>query len=285
MMSSGSLDPDRIGLTMSAWGRGSLFDALANSAACGLKTVEAHFANLSANSGLFYGADLTAGDWRNLEEAVAPFDHLIVHAPQSNLTPIASNPVVREESLWQIRDSIDGAGRLGAGMVVIHKRINPEREARGLPDPHAIDIFRRLGDYAAERGTTVGVENAARSSQEYIDFVREIDHPAVGANADIGHIACFTCFDRSRPAEEQDIERYNQQIARVLTGLADKMLSIHLHDVLPGDWKDHQVPGQGLIDFPNVVQCLREIGYAGTAILETAPASEALAARDWLLTL
>ena len=280
-----SLNPDMVGLTMTAWGCCSLSEALARSAECGLKTVEAHFINLSAESGRFYCADLDAVDWQRVEEALTPFDHFTVHAPQSNITPVASNPIVREESLWQIKDSIVGAGRLGAGTVVVHKRINPEREARCLQDPHAIDVFRGLGDYATEHGTTIGVENAAKSSQEYIDFVRGIDHPAVGANVDIGHIACFTCFDRSQPATEHDIERYNREITSVLKGLNEKILSIHLHDVLPGDWRDHQIPGKGLIDFPNVIRCLREMEYSGTAILETAPPDEALAAREWLLGL
>jgi D-psicose/D-tagatose/L-ribulose 3-epimerase len=58
----------------------------------------------------------------------------------------------------------------------------------------AVDRLRRLGEYAQSKDLEVVIEHEpftqalVKDVDELVRFVREVDHPAVRANADISHL-------------------------------------------------------------------------------------------------
>jgi len=130
-----------------------------------------------------------------------------------------------------------------------------------------LSTFRWLGDRAQERGVCVALETGFPAEVEvFIRLVQEIDHPAVGATIDIGHVAWSVPTElRSTPAGAVLL---NANIARVVRELRHKLCHFHIHNVRMHDWRDHRHIAQGVIDVPAVVRVLDEVGYAGMLSFE-----------------
>lgn len=119
-------------------------------------------------------------------------------------------------------------------------------------------------DIAERHGVTVLSENllwgASIQPSAISDLVRAVNRPNFGWCYDSGHAHCFGITPRA------------------LVGL-EVPLSLHLqdnHGVPMGD--EHLIPGDGTINWEDLMQTLREIGYAGELVLEAH--SEASTAPD-----
>ena len=114
---------------------------------------------------------------------------------------------------------------------------------------------KNAGEYAGSKGLEVVLElepfetAILKDVDELVRFVREIDHPAVRANADISHL-------HLSDASFDDV--------RVLTGLIGH---IHLSDC---DGKVHgDLPaGRGVTPIKGYLEAIRDTGYEGTVSIE-----------------
>jgi len=168
------------------------------------------------------------------------------------------NPSVQRFTLDRIKAYVDQGAYLGARNVLLvvgeyywDLEVFP---AEAIWDM-AKAAVRSAGDYAASKGLEIVLElepfetALLKDVHELVRFVREIDHPAVRANADISHL-------HLSDASFDDV--------RVLTGLIGH---IHLSDC---DGKVHgDLPaGRGVTPIKGYLEAIRDTGYEGTVSIE-----------------
>ena len=168
------------------------------------------------------------------------------------------NPSVQRFTLDRIKAYVDQGAYLGARNVLLvvgeyywDLEVFP---AEAIWDM-AKAAVRSAGDYAASKGLEIVLElepfetALLKDVHELVRFVREIDHPAVRANADISHL-------HLSDASFEDV--------KVLTGLIGH---IHLSDC---DGKVHgDLPaGRGVTPIKGYLEAIRDTGYDGTVSIE-----------------
>ena len=163
----------------------------------------------------------------------------------------------REDSMAQLRHDAKIAALLDARVLVFHP-------TELLPDgSHHMDVYRWMADVAEENGlqlaleTGIPTDNSMLGYLELIDLVDAIDRPHVGICIDTGH-----SYMRDRP----DVET-------VVYAVGNRLKTLHLHDNY-GQHDDHQMPGLGLINWPEVIRALKESEYDGPLMLEMSDIKE-----------
>jgi len=154
-----------------------------------------------------------------------------------------------------LRREIALAHQLGAETLILH----PVCLGLSMPDdrPDWPEIARITED-AAKFGVRLAVENLP-DTMAFLDRILEElgedpETSNVGICIDLGHAAL------SRDAGREPIRNY-------LERYAGQLVHLHLHDN-GGTSDDHWIPGLGLIDWPQAVEAIHDVAYAGTAILE-----------------
>ncbi len=168
------------------------------------------------------------------------------------------NPAVQRFTQERLRANIDQGAFLEArNLVVVVGEYYWDGEV--FPNAAIWDMavagVRQAGEYAAERGLEVVVElepfqtSLAKDVHELVRFVRDVDLPAVRANADISHL-------HLSGASFDDVKE--------LTGLIGH---IHLSDC---DGKVHgDLPaGRGVTPIQEYLQAIVDTGYQGTVSIE-----------------
>jgi sugar phosphate isomerase/epimerase len=116
------------------------------------------------------------------------------------------------------------------------------------PSQLGLDRILRLTDLAESKGVNIALENLRRP--DYLDYV----------------FACIRsdrlgfCFDSGH-------ENYYSKGADLLSKFGPKLMTLHLHDN-NGSADQHQVPGEGSIDWTDLKRRLDRTEYAGPIALE-----------------
>ncbi len=168
------------------------------------------------------------------------------------------NPAVQRFTQERLRANIDQGAYLGArNLVVVVGEYYWDGEV--FPSEAIWDMavagVRQAGEHAASKGLEVVVElepfetSLAKDVHELVRFVRDVDHPAVRANADISHL-------HLSGASFEDVQE--------LTGLIGH---IHLSDC---DGRVHgDLPaGRGVTPIKEYLQAIVDTGYEGTVSIE-----------------
>ncbi len=219
---------------------------------------------------------LSPEEMERLAASVEPFEHVAVHAPFWDVMPFSPNPTVREAAREQLRRTLTVAGAIGAETVTTH--VIP-RMGHVLEEfrPEVLSFYRELGEVAADAGVTVTIETGYPMEIEvFAGLVGEIDHPAVGANVDVGHLRGL--LSEAQRAPEAIASAYNELLARHVRSLGDRIYHVHLHDVQAEGVRDHREAGTGIIDYAAFFRLLMARDYAGLVSfeLEEAQAQAAL---------
>ena len=168
------------------------------------------------------------------------------------------NPSVRRFTLDRIKAYVDQGAYLGARNVLL---VVGEYYWDGEVFPNAAiwdmskEMVKEAGEYAQSKGLEIVLElepfdqALLKDIDELVRFVREIDHPAVRANADISHLHLSN-------ASFEDVAK--------LKGLIGH---IHLSDC---DGKVHgDLPaGHGVTPIKEYLQAIADTGYDGTVSIE-----------------
>lgn len=91
-------------------------------------------------------------------------------------------------------------------------------------------------------------------TSEFLDFIRRIRSPMVGVNFDIGHFFCA-----------------GENPAAAFETLFEWVGHVHIEDIGRSRIHQHIVPGDGAIDFSEILQVMQRFGYAGDISLELYP--------------
>lgn len=264
------LDTKRIGANIASLAHYPLWEAIDKIHDLGFRSIELLGVEGSRHSiGLLPGVWLdlmSQGDIERLQHSISRFEHVSIHAPFVDAPLFTYNRRIAQEAFRQVKSCIEIAGRLGMGAVAVHA--NPRRflEARAYWDD-LVSVFRQFGDVAGEAGTVVGVETGYPNRYaEFLDLIRDIDHPAVGATVDIGHVAFL---DESEPrCTDAGVANYNRNLVSLCHDLNERLVHMHIHDVRFADWRDHRTVGTGVIDLAALFRTLRQIDYAGLLQIE-----------------
>ena len=254
----------------------SLEGALTTAAGLGFQAVE-----LLAYDGATHSQGELCGVWFHdldtpakdrLLHLLEPFSRRSLHAPFADAPLFTYNQRTRESAIAQIKETIDLAAFIGAEAIATHanRRKNLPLEAFW---PEMLDVYRRLGDYALSHGegAKLGVETGyPEDAETYARLVHEIDHPAVGATLDVGHVR--NSVPKDQWGTDAGIVKLNDDIAYLVETLGDKLIHFHIHDVRRADFRDHRALGNlhenGVIDFPYLIRELSRTAYNGLWILE-----------------
>jgi sugar phosphate isomerase/epimerase len=121
-----------------------------------------------------------------------------------------------------------------------------------------VEMFKPVAEHAEKEGVQLLVEPEPglliETADQFEEFMKHIDSPAVGMNFDIGHHFCVK--DDPGPT----IERMAKYIRHV-----------HLEDIAATRVHHHLVPGEGAIDFAAALKALQKIGYQGWVTIELYP--------------
>lgn len=266
---------ERLGASTACIAGGSLDDAIDQMQQLGFGTLEMiSYTGASHSMGKIPGFDYykaTEKQRQQVYKATRVFQHISAHMPFIDIDLLSSDKKVRQENIKQIKQAIDGLAFLEGSLAVVHPGW-PEK-GKSFRDiwPQMLGTFRLLGDYAEERGIKIGLETMQPNSvKDYTELIFDIDHPAVGATIDTGHIRGAT--DIGLPDNQRDSRegktRFNEVLNRIVDILGEKVLHVHLTDVRSSDWDDHHTVGSGIIDFPRFFKSLHRVGYSGLFVFE-----------------
>lgn len=168
------------------------------------------------------------------------------------------NPSVRRFTLDRIKAYVDQGAYFGARnvlLVVGEYFWDGEVFPRSAIWDLAKELVAQAGEYAASKGLEIVLElepfteALLKDVDELARFVREIDHPAVRANADISHL-------HLSGASFDDVKK--------LTGLIGH---IHLSDC-DGQVHGDLPAGMGVTPIREYLAAIRDTGYDGTVSIE-----------------
>lgn len=133
----------------------------------------------------------------------------------------------------------------------------------------AVESCRKLGDHADRLGLQIALElepfplSLLNNVERMVEFLRDVGHPAVGANIDISHL----CLSHVRPEE--------------LRKLVGQAIHVHISDC---DGKKHGdlPPGRGVVDFAPYLQEIKALEIDGVVSIELEYSPEPDRIEDWV---
>jgi sugar phosphate isomerase/epimerase len=182
------------------------------------------------------------------------------------------NPSVQRFTQERLRANIDQGAFLGArNLVVVVGEYYWDGEVfpKSAIWDMAVAGVRQAGEYAATRGLEVVVElepfeaSLTKDVHELVRFVRDVDVPAVRANADISHL-------HLSGASFDDVKE--------LTGLIGH---IHLSDC-NGEVHGDLPAGRGVTPIKEYLQAIVDTGYEGTVSIELEYSPDPDRIVDWV---
>ena len=171
-----------------------------------------------------------------------------------------------EEIFEQIVRSIEGAAILGAKSIVVHpKQHLPHAEQAAKLKQMNLEFYNRLMPYAEKFGIKIATENmwqrnphtkhpidsTCSRAPEFCEYVDMINSPYMVGCLDIGHVFLTGA----------DLGDFIRTMGK------DRLQALHVHD---NDFThdSHTLPYLLSIDFSQMTDALREIGYEGDLTFE-----------------
>ena len=187
----------------------------------------------------------------------------------------------REEILDILHHSIRVAAACGCSSIIIHPihTMNYLNSDPAWVKAVNVEFYSLLAPVAKETGIKIAIENMWQRHQytkhivssvcsspwehaAYVDACNAVE-PVFTACLDVGH----SVLAGINPA----------QAIRVL---GDRLTCLHIHDV-DGKNDNHTCPGTLIVDFPAIVEALREVGYPGEFTLEAMCYLDKLPQEQW----
>jgi D-psicose/D-tagatose/L-ribulose 3-epimerase len=174
----------------------------------------------------------------------------------AGINPISPDASVRKLSLAHLARCVETCAELGAhlmaGPVYAPIAYLPGHRRQQDEWNWAVECFQSLGEVLDANRVTLALEPVNRSESFFLNtaaeanaLCAEIDHPRVGAIIDTFHANI----------EEKDL-------AESLRPLGKRLKHIHASE------NDRGLLGTGHVDFPAIVQVLKEIHYDGYLMIE-----------------
>jgi sugar phosphate isomerase/epimerase len=89
------------------------------------------------------------------------------------------------------------------------------------------------------------------TADQYLEFAAKLQSPMLGLNFDIGHFYCV-----------------KDDPAATVYKLKEHIRHVHLEDIAATRVHHHLIPGEGVIDFVDVLKALKAVNYTGWVTIE-----------------
>ena len=158
-----------------------------------------------------------------------------------------------------LKRAIECTAIAGGSICVIHPGNDYELQAN-------VDFYRELLPFAKEHNVKIATENmwdwdeekghssfaACATSESFLDHLQTVNDPSFVACLDLGHA---------------EMKGSGSGAVNMIRALGHHLQALHIHDNdLLND--SHQLPFTMQMDFPAIVNALKEIGYTGYFTLE-----------------
>jgi sugar phosphate isomerase/epimerase len=215
---------------------------------------------------------LTAEEKVRLKALVSQFQHVSTHLPYGpDLRPIAADPAIREKSRRELHRAIDDSGFWGAKLANIHVMSEPG-VAFAAAKADLVVLYRELAEHAARVGVRLAIETTRPYGMaDYLELVKAIDRENVGGSIDTGHMNFYRvelAVEGAARQTPEGVRRYNDLIAEFVSGLGPKLFHLHIDDVRAVDWREHFLPGEGMLDWRRLFTQLSRANYRGLLVAE-----------------
>jgi len=180
------------------------------------------------------------------------------------------NEIIRKETIRQACNSIDNAKKIGAKVVTIHPALEPYGLKIEKGSELELDSYKKIAAYASKKGILIGLENEARTNFWFPDracklellteTIKKVGDSKFGLTLDIGHANISG-------------EDYLSAISKY----SSMLFHVHAHDNY-GDPETnirefkrpdpHLAPGQGKINWKEIIKTLEDTNYQGMFELE-----------------
>jgi D-psicose/D-tagatose/L-ribulose 3-epimerase len=133
----------------------------------------------------------------------------------------------------------------------------------------AVEHVQELADYAGGLNLEIALElepfhlSIVNNVDRMLQFLKDVNHPAVKANVDISHLALAG------------------DAAGEISKLAGRVAHVHLSDC-NGTRHGDLPPGRGSVDFPPYLKALSDAGFSGTVSIELEYSPEPDKIVDWV---
>jgi sugar phosphate isomerase/epimerase len=187
---------------------------------------------------------------------------LSLHAPLSDINIASVNERMWEESIRQIKESMENTYEFIDDICVVHPGFFSPLSVQ-MPEKavqKAIDSLTTLCEFAADRGLRIAVENLTsanmlmgRYPDELIQLVRGVNMDNLGVCIDVAHANTTKKLDEflGITAKVEDVE------------------IIHMHASDNFGAEDLHLPlGEGNLDWRKVLQRINDNEYKGIVVLE-----------------
>jgi D-psicose/D-tagatose/L-ribulose 3-epimerase len=204
---------------------------------------------------MFDPANLAASSIRRAFES-ADLDCTVCSILPAGINPISPDASVRAKSLAHLIQCVKASAELGARLIggPLFAPIGylPGRRRTVEEWNWATECFQKLGEVLDANEITLSIEPVNRSETFFLmtaadakAFCDGIGHPRVGVTIDTFHA---------------NIEEKN--IANAISSLGSCLRHVHLSE------NDRGLLGSGHVDFPAIVNALREVAYDGYLMIE-----------------
>lgn len=154
------------------------------------------------------------------------------------------------DSLDFYRKYFEAAGRLGAGILVLHGQRDYLYST--LSEEEYFERYALLFEAGRRCGIQVAQENVNRFRSEDPGFIRRMREY-------LGESCCFV-FDIKQAV------RAGKDPFEMCSAMGDRLVHIHLND--NNGKSDCLLPGDGTMDYARLMKLLNEFGYSGDFIIE-----------------
>lgn len=215
------------------------------------------------------GPDATPGDMRRIVEDAADIGIQISSLASVifwQLNLVSDDEDEREAGKRHARKALELAGALGVDTMLVIPGFTgpflsgpPAVADYGAAYDRALEAMRELGPVGERYGVYVGVENVwnrfLSSPVEMRDFIDRVNHPYVGCYFDVGNVLRTGYPEHWIRVLGSRIKKVHFKDYRINVGTLDGFV-----DLLSGD-----------VDYPAVMEALRDVGYDGWCIAEIGP--------------
>lgn len=184
--------------------------------------------------------------------------------------PTDPDEATRAQAIEIIKQSASLAALVGAGVILLPVG-QPESLTAEQARSQLIEVLQECAPAAEAADVVFAVENVgqalARTAGDLIDIVSRVGSPSCAVYYDVGNAAA----QGADPAAD-------------MRQLGSRIKMLHVKDFTAAERRRQTVViGEGMIDWPSVVEAAREIGYTGYATLEvpgTAETADDIAVRS-----
>lgn len=192
-----------------------------------------------------------------------------IHAPFSGIDIASLDEGEKENSLELIKKSIESCSEIEGEIVIVHPcsiEISGDDQSYLRAKNRTEDSLRRLAAFAEKLGIKLAVENVPNIGgwsfgtevSELSKLVSKINSPHLGLCLDTGHA---------------HVGRESVDLSKDVFECGENLIALHLQDT-DGKEDRHWLPGQGIINWTQLMKDLAFSDYQGVLTLEISGSPE-----------